>query len=141
MKFKFDCSFVARALIALLFVVAALIKLGLGQPGASISQAFNATAASLPQVMTFLPASLATLALIIVLIIELPIALMYAYGYKYVKAGWVLIGFVVVVTIFYHNPWFGGQFNAMNLVMALKNLAIIGGILATIGCYCGKCRI
>lgn len=140
MKFTFNCAFISRAFIALLFVVAAFMKLGLGGD-ISIMEAFKATAASLPQAMPFLPTSLTSLVLALVLIIELPIALAYAYGYKHVKAGWILIAFTTIVTIFYHNPWTGGQFNPMNLLMALKNIAIIGGILSTIGCYCGKCRV
>lgn len=140
MKFRFDCAFFSRALIALLFVAAGAVKLGLGQPG-TIADAFKATAASLPSAMPFLPASMTSLVLVLVLIVEIPVALMYAYGYKFVKAGWVIIGFVVLVTIFYHNPWAGGTLNLANLVQALKNLAIIGGIMATIGCYCGKCKI
>jgi len=47
-----------------------------------------------------------------------------------------LIGFTLITTILVHHDISVGA----NMVMALKNIAIIGGIMACVmACDCGKC--
>lgn len=75
---------------------------------------------------------------LIVIIIEIPVALAFAWGYRVCLTGWILIAFTALTTIVVHHNI--GQ--GMNLVMALKNIAIIGGIiLAVYGCTCGTCPV
>lgn len=121
---KINYALISRSLIALLFVVAGLQKL----------MNFTETATSVGS----LNVPLATLATLIVIIIEVPVALAFAWGYRTCIAGWTLIAFTALVTIMVH----GNIGVGMNLVMALKNIAIIGGIMLAINeCSCGKCPI
>ena len=77
----------------------------------------------------------AMLAALIVIIVEVPVALAFAWGYRVCIMGWTLIAYTVLVTVLVH-----GNLQGINLIMALKNVAIIGGILlATYGCNCGVC--
>ncbi len=121
---KMNIAFVSRSLIALLFVVAGLQKL----------MHFSDTVKS----VVSLDIPLAGLATLIVIIIEIPVALAFAWGYRTCIMGAILMAFTVIVTVMVH-----GHLNVgMNLVMALKNLAIIGGILGlSAQCDCGKCPI
>ncbi len=122
---KMNIAFISRSLIALLFVVAGLQKL----------MNFSETANSIAS----LDIPLATLAALIVIIIEVPVALAFAWGYRTHIMGAVLIGFTLIVTVMVH-----GHLNqGMNLVMALKNVAIIGGILGLSNIatgFCGSCK-
>jgi uncharacterized membrane protein YphA (DoxX/SURF4 family) len=139
-KVSFDCNLIVRSLIALLFVLAGLSKIG-AFGGGTPAHMFTAFWGSLPLVMKFLPTTLAPVVGLAVIFIEIPVALLYALGYKKNWTGGSLIAFTALVTIFYHNPWHGGQFDFGQLINALKNIAIIGGILATLDCVCGKCVI
>lgn len=107
---------IARSFIALLFVVAGYMKI----------TAFASTAAYVGSLG--IPA--ATLATIVVILIELPIALAFAYGYKVRETGYALIAFTVLATLFAHRDFAMGD----NMLMALKNLAIVGGIMLAIRC-------
>lgn len=121
---KINYHLIARSLIALLFVVAGIQKL----------THFGDTAKSIAS----LGVPLAALAALIVIIIEVPVALAFAKGYKICTTGWMLIGFTVLATILVHGKIDQG----MNLIMALKNIAIIGGIMLAInGCDCGTCPV
>lgn len=119
---KINYALISRSLIALLFVVAGVQKL----------MNFSMTSdyiGSLPGL-----SSLAVIATAIIIIIELPVALAFAWGYKICATGMTLIGFTLLATIFVHNNL------PQDLVMILKNLAIIGGIMSCIlACNCGKC--
>ncbi len=134
MKFKFDCGLIARSLIALVFVLAGFSKLKL----------LMSSSADLYSSMP-VPESVQMIVALLVIFIEIPLAIAYAVGFKYVKAGWALIGFTVLATVLVHVKIYTdlpmesvqGKFLQMNMI--LKNIAIVGGILATIGCYCGKC--
>lgn len=139
-KVSFDCRLAIRSLIALLFVIAGLSKIGVFG-GGSMGEVFKGFYTQLPKVMSFIPDSLAVLVGITVITIEIPIAILYALGYKKNWTGGALILFTTLVTIFYHNPWFGSHFDFMQMVQALKNIAIIGGILATLECYCMTCKV
>mgnify|MGYP003521387509 FL=1 len=119
---KINYSMVARSLIALLFVVAGIQKL----------MNFQEASASVAAIGV----PFATLATIIVIIIEVPLAIMFAIGKHVNKTGWALIGFTVLATEIVHGKIDQG----MNLIMALKNISIIGGImLAMKDCGCVKC--
>ncbi len=116
---------VSRSLIALLFVVAGLQKL----------MNFEATVTSIRQI----DIPLAGLAALIVIIIEIPVALMFAWGYRTHIMGAILMVFTLIITVAVH----GNLGQGMNLVMALKNLAIIGGILGLSNLpagFCGNCK-
>lgn len=113
---------VSRSLIALLFVVAGIQKL----------MSFTMTVGYVDS----LGVPLATVATALVILIEVPIALLFAFGYKKCLTGSILAGFVLITTLLAHNDWS----NSVNMIMTLKNIAIIGGILAIIGtCDCEKC--
>lgn len=110
-------------LIALLFVVAGLQKL----------MDFGGTVGMVESLGVPFP----MLAALLVIIVEVPVALMFAFGYKVRTTGWILAGFTALATILAHRDFA----NQMNMVMALKNIAIIGGIMAAIGCSCGDCVV
>jgi len=120
---KINYQFVSRSLIALLFVVAGYQKL-MGFAG--IVGYVGSLGVPLPVIAT-----------ILVIIIEIPIAIAFAWGYKTCTMGWMLIGFTALATLLAHRDFATGQ----NMIMALKNIAIIGGILSVIStCNCGKCE-
>ena len=119
---KINYALIARSLIALLFVVAGIQKL----------THFAETSASLAT----LGVPLASLATLIVIIIEVPVALAFAWGYRTCVTGLTLIGFTALVSLIVH----GHISQGMNLIMVLKNVAIMGGIMLAIpGCACGVC--
>ncbi len=74
------------------------------------------------------------LATLIVILIEVPVALMFAWGKKTRESGYTLVGFTVLATLLVHRDYFGND-----MVNVLKNIAIIGGILSTVSCTCGTC--
>ena len=118
----FNYPILSRSLIALLFVVAGVQKI-------MNFDGFTATVASLGFPMPALFAGL-------VVFIEVVVALAYAYGYRVCLTGGTLVAFTVIVTVLVHRD----ISSSMVLVTALKNIAIIGGILATTGaCSCGRC--
>jgi putative oxidoreductase len=119
---KFNYPLLSRSLIALLFVVAGIQKI----------MQFEGTSMFVGTLGLPMPAVLTAL----VILVEVPIALAYAWGYRVCITGGILVAYVVVVTLLVHRD----LSQAGNLVMALKNIAIIGGILATTGaCSCGRC--
>jgi putative oxidoreductase len=87
--------------------------------------------------MTQLGIPLAPLATLVVIAIEIPVAIAFAYEYKTKMAGYILIGFTALTIILVHRDFSQG----INLVNALKNIAIIGGIMAAIGCACEDCTV
>lgn len=125
---KFNYSFVFRALIALLFVVAGVQKI-IGFTG---SVGF----------ISSLGVPLPVIATILVIIIEVPVALMFVfYPKKLCLSGMILAGFTLLTIVLVHNPFTAtDEAFKVTLTAALKNLAIVGGILAaTVMCTCGKC--
>lgn len=114
----------SRSLIALLFVVAGVQK----------ALHFQATS----DTITALGVPLATIVTVIVILIEVPIALAFAWGYYLCIAGWTLVAFTAITTIVVHHD----LNNGINMVNALKNLAIIGGLMLAIkGCSCKNCKV
>lgn len=120
---KINYALVSRSLIALLFVVAGVQKI----------MHFTETSASIGA----LGIPLAPLVTLIVIAIEVPIAIAFAYGYKTREAGYALIAFTALTVLLIHSDFR----NSMNIIEALKNLAIIGGIIAAIACFCGDCVV
>lgn len=117
---KINTVFVSRLLIALLFVVAGVQKL----------MNFSQTSTFIGSLNVPVPA----LATLIVILIEIPVALAFAWGYKVRKTGYILVAFTTLVTLVVHRQYFGAD-----LVNVLKNLAIIGGILAAVEAACKDC--
>lgn len=119
---KFNYPIISRVLIALLFVVAGYQKV----------TGFDGTVAYVDS----LGVPFAAVAVVLAILIEIPIAIAYAWGYRVCITGGILVAFTVLATVLVHRDINAG----VNLVMALKNIAIIGGILATTGaCSCGRC--
>jgi putative oxidoreductase len=124
---KINYAFVSRSLIALLFVVAGVQK-------AMSFTGVTGFIGSLPPFAGIGSSALAMVVTVLVIIIEIPVALAFAWGYRICTTGMILAGFTVVATVLVHNNL------QVDLVMILKNIAVIGGILAaTILCGCGKC--
>lgn len=119
---KINCALVSRLFIALLFVVAGVQKI---MGFAQVSGYIESLGVPVPMV-----------AAILVILIEVPVALAFAWGYKVRYTGYLLIAFTVIATLLVHKDYFGSD-----LVMVLKNIAIIGGILSCIGCVCGNCMM
>ena len=115
MKFSMNNAFWARALIALLFIYAGYGKL----------MDFTGFVASMLEPKFH---SLAMIAGVVAVFIEIVVAIAFAIDYQRKYSAWILGGFVALTTILYHNPWSGPEFNPGNMLQALKNIAIIGGI-------------
>lgn len=129
---KINYALVSRALIALLFVVAGINKI----------MGFEGTVGYVDS----LGVPMATLATILVIVVEIPVALMFVFCPKKICwTGGALIGFTLLATILAHNPWAANvDPMAFKNVMtaALKNIAIIGGIAASIvACECEACKV
>jgi putative oxidoreductase len=107
---------IARSLIALLFVVAGVQKL-MGFAG-SVGY-IGALGLPMPTILA-----------ILVIIIEVPVALLFAYGYKVREMGWILGIYTVLTILVAHRDWSQGA----NMIMALKNLSIVGGIMLAVCC-------
>jgi putative oxidoreductase len=115
---------IARSLIALLFVVAGVQKL----------MGFAGTVGYVGS----LGVPLATVATALVIFIEIVVAAAFAYGYKVKETGYILIAFVALTILVAHRDLGAGS----NMVMALKNIAIIGGIMLAIKCIgCETCEV
>lgn len=109
-------GFIVRLLIGLLFVVAGFGKL----------MNFDGTVGYVAS----LGVPLASIATIIVIIIELPVATAFILGLKnkYInveKSAIAMIVFTALATLLAHNN-IGEQ---MQMIMALKNIAIIGALM------------
>lgn len=140
----FNCQFFSRALIGLLFVIAGLSKIGTFSSDIKSAEVFKNFYSQLHLGITFLPTSLEMAVGIAVILIEIPIALLYVAGVKKNITGGILLAFTALVTIFFHNPFvfkpaFGLDF--VQLIQALKNIAIIGGIAASLDCGCKECVV
>jgi putative oxidoreductase len=121
---KINYALIARSLIALLFVVAGIQKMmGFG----GTVDYVNALHVPVPILVT-----------ILVIIVEVPVALAFAWGYRICATGITLIAFTVLATLLAHRDFATG----MNMIMALKNIAIIGGIMSAIlACDCKTCEV
>jgi putative oxidoreductase len=115
-----NMGWVARSLIALLFIVS----------GLSMAMNFQATVGWFASMNMPMPQVL----LAIVLLVKIGGGVVYAMGKRYAKeAGYALIIFTVVATLVGHTS----PLDQNNIIQILKNIAIIGGLLATLPCVCG----
>ena len=119
---KINCALISRSLIALLFVVAGVQKI---MNFAQVSGYIGSLGVPVPMVATLL-----------VILVEVPVALSFAWGYEVRYTGYILIAFTVIATLLVHKNYFGSD-----MVMVLKNIAIIGGIVSCVGCLCGSCSV
>jgi putative oxidoreductase len=118
MKINWDMT--SRIFIALLFIVG-----GLG-----MLMNFAGTAGFIGSLTV---AALGSVLALIVIAIKLGGGLLFAYGKQYSQeAAYALIGFTVLATVLVHVPTMMSDQNQITQV--LKNLAIIGGIIATLRC-------
>ncbi len=118
---KINYLTLSRYLIALLFVVAGIGKIA----------NFN----SMVSMMSSNFGALATVVTILVIVIEIPVAIAYAYGkWKGNYMNYVLIAFTIAATVMIHLiPSVQAQgMIGLTDVNVLKNLAIIGGLIATL---------
>ena len=116
---------VGRVLLALIFLMSGIMKV----------MNFNATA----DVMTSVGMPMATFLLVIGIIIEIGGSLALIFG-KYVRnAARALIIYTIVATLYFHMDFS----NQIQMMMFMKNLAIIGGLLAVgaIAPGCKSCKV
>lgn len=121
-------SVAARVLLSAIFVVVGVSKL---MNFSGTAQFIGASGLPFPVVLT-----------VLAIVFELGGGLMLLFGLKKRIALTMLIVFTVVVTALFHVK--GLPADQTQLVMFLKNLAIIGGLLALYkGCGCGhqECSI
>ena len=119
---KLNYPLLSRSLIALLFVVAGIQKI---MDFSGFVGYVGALGIPAPQVVA-----------VLVILVEILVALAYAWGYRVCTTGGIIVAYVIIVTLVVHRDFS----QAGNLIMALKNIAIIGGILATTGtCSCQRC--
>jgi putative oxidoreductase len=116
-----NMGYASRSLIALLFIVSGLNMAWNFQATVDLFTSMNMP---MPQVL-----------LAIVLLVKIGGGIVYAMGGKrYAKeAGYALIAFTVVATLVGHTS----PLDQNNVIQILKNVAIIGGLLATLPCVCG----
>lgn len=115
LKINFD--FLSRLFIGLLFITS----------GASKINNFQATSDYINSYLHTGPFTIYILTLVI--FVEIFASLVYIYGKAYKDlAGYALITFIALTIVLIHNDYN----EAMNVQQSLKNLAIIGGLLATL---------
>lgn len=115
--FKINWDTMSRVFIGTLFVFAGFSKI----------MSFEGTTGYIASVLNTGSITPAITAATIFLEIVIGAAYMWG-GFKKDICGYILIGFTAVATIFFHSDFS----NQINVIMALKNLAIIGGIFATL---------
>jgi len=104
-------SLAGRILIATIFLIAGLSKIG----------SFSGTS----QFMAAKGIPLADIALVITILIEILGGLSIILGYKAKWGAWILFGFMIPTTLIFHT-----NFSDQNqLIHFLKNLGIMGGLL------------
>lgn len=114
---RINWDFVSRLFIGLLFIISGIMKV----------MHFEEIVLSLNDIQ--ISPSLSPIILTFAILIEIVVATLYIKGGKWKDAnGYTLIAFVAIVTVIMHNN-FGDPAQATH---ALKNLAISGGILATL---------
>lgn len=116
---KINWDFVSRLFLGLLFIVAGLGKM----------MNFTGTGMFINSVMH--TGSLTTVVTALTIVIEVAVAGLFIFG-KYRKdcMTYILIGFTALATVIFHN----NISDQNTMIMALKNLAIIGGLISTLDC-------
>ena len=107
---------IARSLVALLFVVAGVQKL----------MGFAGTVGYFGSLGIPMP----TIAAVIVIFVEIVVAAAFAYGYKVREAGYTLMAFLALTILIAHRDFS----QAGQMMAALKNLSIMGGIMLGVCC-------
>jgi len=115
-KWKNMASLVGRVLLAFLFIAAGTEKVG----GFDDTAGFIASKGlPLPQV-----------GVAIAILAEVGGGMLLAIGWKARWAALALAVFTLVTSIFFHDFWtMAGEARTTNLVMFLKNIAVVGGLL------------
>jgi putative oxidoreductase len=114
---KINWDTFSRVLIALVFVYEGWGRL----------MTFSGTSGYIDSVMN--TGSLTPAITAIIVFIEIVVAILYAWGkWKRDLMAYILITFTALTTIFFQSDFS----NPLNIVLTLKNLAIIGGIFATL---------
>jgi len=122
---------IARTLLSIVFIYAGWTKI----------TGFAGVVGYISSVGLPLPEVLAVLAIIV----EVGGGLMLLTGFMGRIAAKALFGFTLLATVFFHTAWS----DPMQMTMALKNMAIMGGLLMvfvhgsgpkSIGCWCKKCE-
>jgi putative oxidoreductase len=110
-------ALVGRLLIAAIFLMSGMNKLG----------AFTATAA----MMSSVGLPMADLLLVVTIVIELAGGALLVLGWNTRAAALILFLFMIPVTAVFHNPWAAADAAAaqQQMIHFLKNLAIMGGLL------------
>lgn len=115
--FKINWDFVSRLFIGALFIFAGIDKL----------RTFEATSGYIDSVLG--TGSITPVVLGLTIFIEVVVAAVYVWGgYKRDLCAYTLVAFTALATILFHNNFE----NPLNVIMSLKNLAIIGGLVATL---------
>lgn len=110
-------SFLARVLMATLFLPAGLSKIG----------GFDGTVGYIASVG--LP--LASLGAVVAILVEVLAPLALLVGWRTRWAALVLAVFTLVATVFFHNFWaMPAEQQFMQQLMFMKNLGVVGGLLA-----------
>lgn len=120
---KLDYARTSRILIALVFIIAGVQKL--------------MTLQKTSEYIMSLHIPFAPIATLVAVAIEIFVGAAFAWGYKTKLAGYILIGFTILVTLAAHSDFS----NAVNVIMTLKNISIVGGIMAALGCVCQDCTV
>jgi uncharacterized membrane protein YphA (DoxX/SURF4 family) len=122
---RINWDFISRLFLGLLFVLAGIQK--------ALNFSMVSDNAIAPVLKT---GSLSPVVTAVVIFIEIVVASVYIFGKKYKDyAGYAIITFTVLATIFYHIPEIrGDNISAIigTSINTLKNLAIVGGLIATL---------
>jgi putative oxidoreductase len=103
-------SLIARLLMAFIFIMAGLNKIGAGYAGTQgYMEAHGIPGLVLP----------------LVILLELGGGILIAVGWQTRWAAWALAAFTLAAAVIFHNK-FGDQ---MQMILFMKNLAITGGLL------------
>jgi putative oxidoreductase len=125
---KINYALISRSLIALVFVVAGIGKI----------MNFTFMAGYIGSLLGTTNTAVTGTLTVLAILVEVPVALAFAWGYRVCATGIMLMAFTLVATVLAHH----NLADQMTQMMALKNIAIIGGILAAVmACECGdgKC--
>jgi putative oxidoreductase len=121
--FRINWDTVSRLFIGALFIFAGVDKL----------RTFEATSGYIDSVLGTGSATPVVTGLVI--FVEIVVAAVYIWGkYKRDTCAYILIAFTALATVIFHNNF---QI-PLNVIMSLKNLAIIGGLIATLGAVHAK---
>lgn len=121
--FRINWDFVSRLFIGALFIFAGVDKL----------RTFEATSGYINDVLG--TGAVTPIVTGLTIFIEVIVAAAYIWGkWRRDTCAYILIAFTALATVLFHNNF---QI-PLNVIMSLKNLAIIGGLIATLGAVHAK---